>query len=272
MKLGIGSFAYAWSIGVPGYPPTTPMDVFSFLETAFEAGAEVVQIADNLSLHQLSPANRRQLSQRCNSLNLPVEIGTRGLYHDKLVEYLDIADQFNSPFLRLVIDDQGFAPSESRIISDIQKLVPILKAKNIKLAIENHDRFKARQLKQIVEKTDPEWVAVCLDTANSLGAGEGMAEAMDQLAAYTINLHIKDVLIERVSSNMGFTVKGCPAGQGIIDVHGLLERLSQNETFYSTTLEVWSDFEEDLPHTIAREHHWVTQSISFLKPIVLSFR
>jgi hypothetical protein len=37
-RLGVGSFAFAWAIGVPGHAPAHPMDAFAFLDRAAELG------------------------------------------------------------------------------------------------------------------------------------------------------------------------------------------------------------------------------------------
>ena len=272
MKLGIGSYAYAWNIGVPGLIPEHPMDVFEFVKTASVQGAQVVQIGDNLPLHKLKPTVMESLVQVCRELKVAVEVGTRGLHTKRLKRYFEIAQQFQSPFLRLVVDDKGFEPTVKEVVGEIRSLLPVIKETGIILAIENHDRFKARQLAGIIESTDPQLVGVCLDTANSLGAGEGIEEVMQHLAPYTVNLHVKDFAVSRVPSNMGFTVNGCPAGRGIIDIPGLLERLSKNQNFYSVTLELWSDLMDDLPQTIAREHRWVAKSMNYLSDVVSDFQ
>ena len=268
MKLGIGSYAYAWSIGVPGHQPDSPMDVFSFVKSAAASGVSLVQISDNLPLHALQPESLQRLIDICGILKVEVEVGTRGLISDKVKKYLDIAFQFESPFLRLVVDDKGFEPEADEIVREIKHLLPILRDRNTVLAIENHDRFRVKQLAQIVEDTDPQWVGICLDTANSLGAGEGIVEAMEHLAPYTVNLHIKDIQIKRVPSNMGFTVIGCPAGEGVIDIPWLLDMLSKNPNFFSATLELWPDFRDDLKQTINTEHLWVQHSIAYIKAVM----
>ena len=46
-KLGIGSYAYAWSIGVSGYAqPSVPMSHLDFLQEVVNQGVGVAQIAD----------------------------------------------------------------------------------------------------------------------------------------------------------------------------------------------------------------------------------
>ena len=272
MKLGIGSYAFAWNIGVPGLIPEHPMDVFEFVKTASNLGAEVVQIADNLPLHGMEDRKIQQLIKVCSRLGLSAEIGTRGLQVDRVKQYLKIAQRFDSPFLRLVVDDVGFEPSLDQIIRDVRLLLPVMQQRGVMLAIENHDRFKVKELVQIIEATDPQLVGICLDTANSLGAGEGIEEAMRYLAPFTVNLHVKDFVVDRVPSNMGFTVSGCPAGEGVIDVPSLLRRLSKNQNFFSVTLELWSDLMSDIEQTTAREHRWAAKSMTYLKSLVGSLQ
>lgn len=244
------------------------MDVFSLVKTAADLGVGLVQIADNLPLHKLPHDKLQQLIDHCEKLKVAVEVGTRGLFPERVKDYLDIAVKFKSPFLRLVVDDKGFEPAQGEIVREIQKLLPLFREKQVMLAIENHDRFNAHQLVEIVQETDPEWVGICLDTANSLGAGEGIGEVMDQLGSYTVNLHIKDIEIKRVPSNMGFTIKGCPAGKGVIDIPWLLNTLSNNPNFFSVTLELWPEFGGDLEHTISTEHTWVRQSLIYLRKVM----
>ena len=111
-------------------------------------------------------------------------------------------------------------------------------------------------LEHIIQETDGEWVGVCLDTANSLGAGEGLSEVVRVLSPYVLNLHIKDVIIERVDHMMGFTVRGCPAGQGIVDITGLLQAIRQHGRCGSAILELWSNPESTIQATLKKEKQW----------------
>jgi hypothetical protein len=55
MRLGISSYTYVWSVGVPGFPaPSQPLTPMGLLEKAVQLGVRVVQIADNLPLHRLT--------------------------------------------------------------------------------------------------------------------------------------------------------------------------------------------------------------------------
>ena len=79
MKIGIGTYALAWSIGVPGSEPLNQMNIFQFLEFVHQKNVSLVQIADNLPLHKFSDEELEQIYNKSKELGILVEVGTRGL-------------------------------------------------------------------------------------------------------------------------------------------------------------------------------------------------
>jgi hypothetical protein len=51
MKLGISSYTYTWSVGVPGSEPEKPWDEKMLVSKAAELEVDCLQLADNLPLH-----------------------------------------------------------------------------------------------------------------------------------------------------------------------------------------------------------------------------
>lgn len=257
MQLGIGTYTFAWTIGVAGFMPKQPLSVGQLLDTAHQLGVKRVQFCDNLPLLNVD-----------FKTDLTIEVGTRGLTEANLLNYLEVCRRFHSPFLRVVIDDLGYHPSEKEVIAVIQTVIEDFKKANVILAIENHDRFTVASLVRIIQETDPKWVGICLDTANSLGAGEGIREVVMALAPYTVNLHIKDFTIKRVWHNMGFVVEGCPAGKGMLDIPWIVEQLRPYNRCISATLEIWSNPETTIEATVEKEANWAKESISYLKTVL----
>ncbi len=264
MRIGIGTYAMAWSIGVPGYEPEDPMDIYGFLEFVHSKGINLVQIADNLPLHIYSSEELEKIRTRAKKLNISVEVGTRGLFKENMWRYLEIASFFSSAILRVVIDSAEFKPSVAEIISIIRELVPDLKEKKIKLAIENHDRLKAGQFCEIIESVNSDFVGICLDSVNSIGADEGFQVVFDLLAKYTINFHLKDYTISRKPHMMGFDITGTPAGQGMMPLEKVLATLSEMGKTDSIILELWPNPESSLEKTIEKERRWIDESMEYL--------
>ena len=257
MKLGIGTYTFTWAVGVAGFMPKQPLSMEQLLDKAHQLGVKRVQFCDNLPLQT---ANFKT--------EVEIEVGTRGLTVINLLNNLEVCRRFNSPFLRVVIDDVGYHPSEQEVIEVIQMVIEDFKQANVILAIENHDRFTVASLVRIIQQTDPQWVGICLDTANSLGAGEGIEEVVKGLAPYTVNLHVKDFTIKRAWHNMGFVVEGCPAGKGMLNVPWVLEQLRPYQRCISATLEIWSNPETTIEATIEKEAAWAIESISYLKTVL----
>ena len=267
MKLGISSYAYTWAIGVPGQIPDRPMDCFQLLERAIEFNVSCLQVADNLPLHQLEKQPRFELLKKAQDSGIMIEVGMRGLTEENFSRYLDLAEYFRSPILRAVIDAGEFKPGLQEIISRIREYLPELISRNIQLAIENHDRLKATEFARIIETIGDTHVGICLDSVNSMGAGEGLEEVLRTLGPYTINFHIKDFVVRRAYHMMGFNIEGTPAGSGMLPVEEILEKLEKWGGCDSGILELWTPPADNLDETIKREHEWVKTSINFLKPL-----
>lgn len=268
-QLGIGTYAYAWAIGVPGYPPEHPMTAGDFLRRAAELGVSLVQIADNLPLAGLPESDLAALQAGAQRLNMAVEIGARGIQPENLRAHLALAHRFGSPILRAVVDAAGFEPEPAEIVAILRDFMPAFAAAGVVLAIENHDRFKARTLADIIravrEGDDAAPIGICLDTVNSFGSLEGPEAVVATLGPYVVNLHVKDFWIRRHDHNMGFTLTGTPAGQGQLDLPWLLAQLRGCGRSFNAILELWPPPEPTVAATVAKEDAWVVESVAYLK-------
>lgn len=267
MRLGLSSYTYTWAVGVPGHPPARPMTAADLVRRAADEGVACVQIADNLPLEVMGDRERRELRALAAGLGVAVEVGARGLTSDRLVHLLDVAVFFHSPILRFVIDGPGYQPTVDAVVAIVREALPRVRASGVRLAIENHDRLRAAEFRAVVERTDPEHVGICLDSANSMGAGEGVREVVETLGPLTLNLHLKEFVVERVSHRMGFVIEGRPAGQGMLDVPWLLGEVRRHGRCQSAILELWTPPAGDTAATVAREAAWAEESLRYLRPL-----
>ena len=269
MRIGISSYTFPWAIGTAGQTPLNSLTIAQLLHYAHANGIKNVQLCDNLPvpLHRRSRADLREIKALADQYQIQIETGTCGLTGTHLLVYLEIAQYFNSPFLRVVMDEADHRPSVSEAIEIINEVIENFRGANVVLAIENHDRFSAADLVNIVQSTDNEYVGICLDTANSLGAAEGFKEVVTALAPYTVNLHVKDFTIKRLPHKMGFLVEGCAAGDGLLKVGYVLEKLASHNRCLSATLEVWSSPAETTEQSIENERVWVEKSLRFLRDL-----
>lgn len=268
MRLGISSYTYTWAIGVPGNLPDQRLDATGLISKAAKLGVSCVQIADNLPLHMLSDDQLENLSEHAAQSGIAIEVGTRGLTPDNLHTYLNLAEKLKSPILRMVVDSKDYHPGKDEIISIIKDYLPELEKRNIRLAIENHDRFTARTFADIIEGVGSDLVGICLDSVNSMGAGEGIETVVDILGPLTVNLHIKDFSVQRVYHMMGFTIEGKPAGQGMLPIEEIVGMLESYQRCESAILELWTPPEKTINETIAKEDKWAVESINYLFKVI----
>jgi sugar phosphate isomerase/epimerase len=264
MKLGLSSYTYSWAVGVPGHQPPQPLDELGLLDKAREHGVALLQIGDNLPLHTFDAARLDRLGRRAAEEGITLEVGARRLTPERLAEYAAIARRVGAKLVRFVIDDTDYHPAPADVCALLREAAAALRG--LTLGIENHDRFPAVTLRSMIEAVGADHIGICLDTANSLGAGEGIEAVAAALAPITVNLHIKDFWIERVPHKMGFTVTGRPAGGGLLNLPRLLEQLAPHGRCHTAVLETWPPPEATFEATLAKEAAWVRQSLEYLKP------
>ena len=266
MRLGIGSWTCPWSIGFAGYPaPERPVSAVDLIYMAKRLGVEVVQICDNLPLHEMSAAELLELRQISEEVGISLQIGTRGVSPEHLLRYLDIAKILDAKLLRTITDTPDSKPSLQQAVQWIKEVIPQFEKEEVCIAIENHDRFKVRELAWMIQKIDSPNAGICLDTVNSFGALEGPEVVVAELSPYTVNLHIKDFDITRIDNKMGFTIQGSPAGYGRLDAAMILEEIRKKGRNPDVILEQWTPFEQTVEKTIQLEMAWAEKGIEYLK-------
>lgn len=264
MLAGIGSFAFGWAI-----PHASPaFDEHALLRFAAQHGAAVVQLADNLPVHTFDEARLASLAEGATGAGIRIELGARGLTESHLETYLALCVRCRSEMLRFVADGEGYEPDADDLAALLRNAVPALDRAGVTLALENHDRFGAATLRGIVESAGSPRVGVCLDTANSFGAGEGLDAVTATLAPVTVNLHVKDVSIRRLPYLMGFTIEGRPLGQGQLPIAAAIRAVHERGRCGSAILEAWTPPSARIEETISRELSGAESGIEVLKALV----
>jgi sugar phosphate isomerase/epimerase len=244
------------------------MTALGLCEKAAKLGVRVVQMADNLPLHELDADALDAVRGRADELELELEIGTRGIAPENLAHYVRIAKRLRARILRLVIDTKSDQPSPDEALARLAPLVRIFEAADVTLAIENHDRFKAVVLLELIESLRSPHVGVCLDTANSLGCMENVAQVVETLGPRTVNLHLKDIGVARAPHNKGFVVEGRVAGQGQIDFPCVLKRLREFHVDPNAIIELWPPPEPTIEASIEKEERWARESVAYMRTLI----
>jgi sugar phosphate isomerase/epimerase len=235
------------------------------LHKAAELKVGVVQLADNLPLDRLTDPERTALGRCAETLQLDIEVGTRGVEPKHLMDYLHLAQEFGSPLVRLVTDTDEHHPSPDAIVVALRAVVPAFERAGVTLAIENHDRFRGAILAEILNRVDSPRVGICLDTANSIGCLENLESLLNAVGDRVVNLHLKDYQIARPIHQKGFVVEGRPAGRGQLDIPWLLAELRTRKCDPNAIVELWPPPESSIAESVAKEGRWAIESVRYLR-------
>ena len=241
VRIGVGS--YTW----PHQVERGELSAKQIIDHAIHYDMDCVQLCDNLPWDSLSHLDAHRI---------PIELGTTGL--KTLSMWIELAGRLRSPILRLVIDTPEHHPDSDEVIAYVRPLLHQLEAQGTILAIENHDRFPVAVLARIVTELDSPLIGICLDTANSIGAGEGIATVLETLAPITLCLHLKAISIHRVPNKMGFRVEGAKPNEGVVDFASTWAAIASRSLCQSVILEQW-------PPDPALEYEWAEAGIAWMK-------
>ena len=268
MRLGVSSFTFPWAVGGIDLDRPISMGASELLDKAKSIGAEVLQIGDNLPLDKLSVDALDQLKVDADAFGISLEVGTSGISSANIKTYLEIAVRLGSPILRVVIDTKDHEPDLDEIIQLLLPFSKDFKSLWIKLAIENHDRLKCSEFNEIVDRLGHDWVCICLDTVNSLGAAEAPNTVIHELAQRTINIHMKDFEIIRSNGQMGFTVQGTALGEGRLNMADVFAAVGGVDREISAIIELWTPRQESYEATVALEELWAQRSVRNLRSAI----
>lgn len=105
---------------------------------------------------------------------------------------------------------------KQKALNSIELAEPIMRKHKLKLAIENHKDWAAKELESIIINLGSEWVGVTLDFGNNLSFLEDPMEVIKTLAPYAFSTHVKDMGVKDYKD--GFLLSEVPLGEGIVDV------------------------------------------------------
>ncbi len=265
MKLGIGSYAYMWSIGFAGAEPETPLRAIDLLGKARGMGVRVVQFGPNLPLEALGRTELDEVLSASRQWGIELELGTRGLETGHLVRMTEFAAECGAALLRTVAEIGGRVPSVPEVKESLLAIEPYLERAGVCLAVENNQMPAAAMRAALAGSAH---AGVTLDTVNSLAIPEGTKEVARTLARLTRCLHVKDFAIRREWHMMGFRVEGRPAGQGQLEIPWLLELLEAEGASCNAILELWPPQQTTLRETIALEQRWAEESVTYLRTLI----
>ncbi|RYH07703.1 sugar phosphate isomerase/epimerase [Tropicimonas sp. IMCC6043] len=262
MRLGLGSYAYRWNIGIKDQVPAHPMTPFDVLEAAEKMGLDLIQYADNMPLEALSPEDLERLAAMAREKGITLEVGTQCFNAEQVSRYIEICKVISSKILRVALDAADAQIPVPELAEQLRPLVEDAKEAGIRIAIENHFNYPSPRMVELLKAVDDPALGICLDVANSICAKEWPEETIAMLAPYTINLHLKDYVIEPDPYGVGFRIRGVPLGTGRADIPWILDQLAHCDKDMSVLVEHWLPLGNSLEEAMAQEQPWLDQTVA----------
>ncbi|SFA99307.1 sugar phosphate isomerase/epimerase family protein [Algoriphagus aquimarinus] len=131
---------------------------------------------------------------------------------------------------------EEFQEFRKNALQSIELAEPVVRKHKIKLAVENHKDWTAKELEAIIVNLGSEWVGVTLDFGNNLSFMENPNEVIETLAPYAFSTHVKDMGVKSYTD--GFLLSEVPLGEGVVDLKSAVALCKKHNPDINFSLEM----------------------------------
>ena len=193
-KIGVGSWTFPWATGtVQDRRPEPILDPVGVVQRTIDIGVHVVHFLDNLPLDAFDGEILDRARDLAVEHNIEVEVGTRGTEPAHLLRYLEIAQRMGARLVRTMGGWHKAPAPVDQIKANFRKVLPQFDGAGVRIALENYEAYSTSDIAAIVREIDSPSLGVCLDLTNSFAAMESADEILENLAPFTISVHLEGV-------------------------------------------------------------------------------
>ena len=140
------------------------------LEMAHAAGLERLQICENARPLDIPGPQWQELRRVAGNLGLEITFGCMTLDEDIVFGYLDRVQATGGCLLRIVLEREGEKALRIPQIRDfLDRLIPALQSRGVRLAIENHFAIPSKVLAEAVAPYSASTIGFCVDIQTRSG-------------------------------------------------------------------------------------------------------
>jgi 3-oxoisoapionate decarboxylase len=262
MTIGLGTYAFFWQWhDTAENPLTLPV----MIDRTADLGVSHFQICDYPLLESYESDDLDRLRDHASRRDVKLELGTRGVRPKHLRRYLDIARRLDASMLRTMINTSDHRPSPAEAIGLLKSVAPEFERAGVTVALETYEQVPVATLVEIVRRVDSPAVGICVDPANCVAALELPTATVEAVAPHVSNVHVKDFAFSRRDGWVGFTLAGCPLGEGLLDYQHLVTTTRATERNVSQIIEHWLPWQGDSASTIRTENEWNLHNLNYLR-------
>lgn len=226
MGIVVHSYGLRWHSSIESQAFPGFQNALQLLEHCHKIGAGGIQVGVQNWTNEFAG----QLRARSKTLNMFIE-GSIGLPRSEkdvssFEKQIEIAKSAGVAIFRTVcLGGRRYETFQSRSEFDsfkeeslnaLKTASKIAEKYQVKLSIENHKDWRAKELVEIIQWLDNQWAGVTLDFGNNISLLEDPDEVIEILAPYAFSTHIKDMGLKSYES--GFLLSEIPLGQGVVNL------------------------------------------------------
>jgi sugar phosphate isomerase/epimerase len=261
MAIGLSTYAFLWQFSETAERPLTLIDM---VKKTHQLGLSVFQICDYAPIQDMSDDELAEVRDVAESSGIQLELGTRGIQTLHLMNYLDIAWKLGVTFLRTMLHTPDHKPSVPEAIALLNEVLPAFADRGITIGLETYEQVSTDDLIHVVEGVGSPLLGVCLDPANSVARLELPADVIDRTRPFVVNIHIKDFTFTRQAGWVGFSLIGCPLGEGFLDYDRMIS-VVQPGANVNQVIEHWLPWQGTSKETCQLEEQWTQHNIDILR-------
>jgi sugar phosphate isomerase/epimerase len=149
---------------------------------------------------------------------------------------------------------QTYLAYKEKALTALKLAEPVLRKHKMKLGVENHKDWLAKELVQALQQLSSEWIGVTLDFGNSIALLEDPMEVIQTLVPYSFSTHVKDMAVDEYAD--GFRLSEVPLGQGILDLPKIVDLCKKHNPAITFNLEMITRDPLEIP--CLKEGYWAT--------------
>ena len=262
MTIGLGTYAFFWQWHPTAVQPLTLADM---IDKTAGWDVPVFQICDYPLIETYDAAALTALHRHAEDRGVQLELGTRGISPEHLTRYLDIAHALDATMVRSMVNAADHRPTVAEAVGLLTQVTPRYEDAGVTVALETYEQIAVRDLVRVVEGVDSLALGICLDPGNCVAALELPATTVEVTAPHVRNVHVKDFAFTRRDGWVGFTLAGCPLGEGLLDYRHLVDTVQPDQRGLNQIIEHWLPWQGDSATTIQTEDQWNVHNLSFLR-------
>jgi len=230
-----------------------------------DLGLSVFQICDYPEIETLSDDELAAVRHAADTFGVQIELGTRGIQLAHLRTYLGLAGKLGATFVRSMINTANHRPSASEAIDVLRRVVPEFAARGATIGLETYEQVRTDTLLDVIGAIDDAHLGVVLDPANCVAALELPSDVIRKCAPYVVNLHVKDFAFVRAPGWVGFSLNGCPLGEGLLDYPAMLDQVRPDDRGINQTVEHWLPWQGNYELTSREEEQWTQHNVDIMR-------